>query len=258
MTVYLIFDLIILAALIGFAVRGAKRGLVLSLCSLLAVVVAFAGAGFAARTLSPTVAAYLEPKFAAAIEQRLDQSIQDAQETAPQPSLTPPPQAGGETPASLLPDGEGTEQGDLNPFDDVLDALRDMGLYDTLIGTIQDSVSQGMEDAAAGAAASVAAAAAQSAAYLILFLLAFVLILLAWKLLSRALDLVARLPGLHFLNKTLGALFGLVQCCILLFVIAWLLQFFGKVLPAQAVNQTYLLKFFMTTNPFALLAGILG
>ena len=71
-----------------------------------------------------------------------------------------------------------------------------------------------------------------------------------------ALDLVARLPGLHFLNKTCGALFGLVQACVLLFVAAWLLQFFGHVLPESLVNQTHLLKFFMTTNPLSLLSGL--
>ena len=111
-----------------------------------------------------------------------------------------------------------------------------------------------MTAVAASAAAAVAAAIAQSAAYLILFLLGFFLILLAWRLLSRALDLVARLPGLHFLTKTGGALFGLVQGCIILFVAAWLLQFFGQVLPRELVEQTVLLKFFMTTNPFSLVA----
>jgi uncharacterized membrane protein required for colicin V production len=95
-----------------------------------------------------------------------------------------------------------------------------------------------------------------TAAYLILFLLGFALILIAWKLISHALDLVARLPGLHFLNKTCGALFGLVQACVLLFVAAWLLQFFGHVLPESLVNQTHLLKFFMTTNPLSLLSGL--
>ena len=50
-----------------------------------------------------------------------------------------------------------------------------------------------------------------------------------------------------------GALFGLVQGCIILFVAAWLLQFFGQMLPRELVEQTVLLKFFMTTNPFSLL-----
>ena len=229
---FLIADGLVLAVLLIFACIGARRGLILSLCGLLAFVVAFLGAGFAARTLSPVVADALEPKFAAAIEEQLNESIRQ--------------QAAAGEAAVLSPDDV--------PLEGVLDALREMGFYETLINTVDRAVESGMTAVAASAAAAVAAAIAQSAAYLILFLLGFFLILLAWRLLSRALDLVALLPGLHFLNKTGGALFGLVQGCIILFVAAWLLQFFGQVLPRELVEQTVLLKFFMTTNPFSLVA----
>ena len=228
---FLIADGLVLAVLLIFACIGARRGLILSLCGLLAFVVAFLGASFAARTLSPMVADALEPKFAAAIEEQLNESIRQ--------------QAAAGEAAVLSPDDV--------PLEGVLDALREMGFYETLINTVDRAVESGMTAVAASAAAAVAAAIAQSAAYLILFLLGFFLILLAWRLLSRALDLVARLPGLHFLNKTGGALFGLVQGCIIIFVAAWLLQFFGQMLPRELVEQTVLLKFFMTTNPFALL-----
>ena len=228
---FLIADGLVLAVLLIFACIGARRGLILSLCGLLAFVVAFLGASFAARTLSPAVADALEPKFAAAIEEQLNESIRQQAEAGEAAVLSP----------------------DDVPLEGVLDALREMGFYETLINTVDRAVESGMTAVAASAAAAVAAAIAQSAAYLILFLLGFFLILLAWRLLSRALDLVARLPGLHFLNKTGGALFGLVQGCIILFVAAWLLQFFGQVLPRELVEQTVLLKFFMTTNPFSLL-----
>lgn len=228
---FLIADGLVLAVLLIFACIGARRGLILSLCGLLAFVVAFLGASFAARTLSPVVADALEPKFAAAIEEQLNESIRQ--------------QAAAGEAAVLSPDDV--------PLEGVLDALREMGFYETLINTVDRAVESGMTAVAASAAAAVAAAIAQSAAYLILFLLGFFLILLAWRLLSRALDLVARLPGLHFLNKTGGALFGLVQGCIILFVAAWLLQFFGQMLPRELVEQTVLLKFFMTTTPFSLL-----
>lgn len=229
---FLIADGLVLAVLLIFACIGARRGLILSLCGLLAFVVAFLGASFAARTLSPAVADALEPKFAAAIEEQLNESIRQQAEAGEAAVLSP----------------------DDVPLEGVLDALREMGFYETLINTVDRAVESGMTAVAASAAAAVAAAIAQSAAYLILFLLGFFLILLAWRLLSRALDLVARLPGLHFLNKTGGALFGLVQGCIILFVAAWLLQFFGQMLPRELVEQTVLLKFFMTTNPFSLVA----
>ena len=228
---FLIADGLVLAVLLIFACIGARRGLILSLCGLLAFVVAFLGASFAARTLSPVVADALEPKFAAAIEEQLNESIRQQAEAGEAAVLSP----------------------DDVPLEGVLDALREMGFYETLINTVDRAVESGMTAVAASAAAAVAAAIAQSAAYLILFLLGFFLILLAWRLLSRTLDLVARLPGLHFLNKTGGALFGLVQGCIILFVAAWLLQFFGQVLPRELVEQTVLLKFFMTTTPFSLL-----
>ena len=228
---FLIADGLVLAVLLIFACIGARRGLILSLCGLLAFVVAFLGASFAARTLSPVVADALEPKFAAAIEEQLNESIRQQAEAGEAAVLSP----------------------DDVPLEGVLDALREMGFYETLINTVDRAVESGMTAVAASAEAAVAAAIAQSAAYLILFLLGFFLILLAWRLLSRALDLVARLPGLHFLNKTGGALFGLVQGCIILFVAAWLLQFFGQMLPRELVEQTVLLKFFMTTNPFSLL-----
>lgn len=233
MTTYLILDLAVLLVLLLFAALGARRGLILSLCGLAALLVAVLGASFTARTLSPMVADALEPRFASAIEAQLNESLQEqAQEGA----------------AALTPEDV--------PLDGVLNALRDMGFYETLIDRVDQAVEAGMTHAAASAAASVAAAVAQSVAYAVLFLAAFLIILILWKLLSRALDLVARLPGLHFLNKTGGALFGLVQACVLLWIALWALQFWGGVLPADAAQRTHLLAFFMEYDPISLLTGL--
>ena len=132
--------------------------------------------------------------------------------------------------------------------------LRDMGLYEALIDQVDRAVESGMTHIAASAAAKVAAAIAQSVAYLLIFLICFFLISIAWLLLSHALDLVARLPGLHFLNRTGGAVFGLIQGALILFVAAWILQYSGSVIPEALVEQTHLLKFFLRTTPAQLLA----
>ena len=225
---FLIADGLVLAVLLIFACIGARRGLILSLCGLLAFVVAFLGASFAARTLSPVVADALEPKFAAAIEEQLNESIRQQAEAGEAAVLSP----------------------DDVPLEGVLDALREMGFYETLINTVDRAVESGMTAVAASAAAAVAAAIAQSAAYLILFLLGFFLILLAWRLLSRALDLAFRLPVLSTLNSWAGAGVGLLKGGLLLFVAAWLL---GDFLPPEAVQGTVLLRFFCTTSPLSLI-----
>ena len=226
----LLLDLILLIVLLAFVLHGAARGLLLSLCGLVAVLVAFVGAGFAAEALAPRVADYLEPRFAAAIEERLDQELASAA-----------PLAGGEEALSeeLL-------------LTQILDILKDMGFYQSAVDAVNDAVEQGMTAAATSAAAAVAASIAGTVAYMVLFLVFFVLILIAWTLLSHGLDLVARLPGLHFLNKTGGALLGLVKGCAILFLCAWALRYLGKVIPEETVAQTHLLKFFMTANPVAL------
>lgn len=232
---FVLFDIAILAILLVFLWRGASKGFILSLCGLLAVVVAFVGASFLASSLAPRVGAALEPKFAAAIEEQLQKQFQPAGA----------PAVPGEEQAS-----------EEYPLQDVLSVLKDMGLYEDLINTVDKAVRDGMADVAANAAAAVAAAIAQSVAYMVLFLLGFIVILLLWTILSHALDLVTRLPGLNTLNKTGGALIGLLKGCIFLFVAAWLLRFSGNLIPEEAVARTTLLKFFMTTNPVTLITGV--
>lgn len=228
---YLVFDLIVLILLVAFALRGAARGLVLSLCSLLAVVVAFVGAGIAARTLSPMVAQALEPKFAAVIEEHLEESLR-----------------------AQAQQGHSLSLEDV-PLEGVLDVLRDMGLYDSLIDKVDQAVEEGLTHAAASAAAKVAAALAQSAAYQLIFAVSFVLLVALWQVVSRVLDLVSRLPVLDTLNKSMGALFGLLQAWVVVCVLAWLLRF-GNVVDQETVEKTFLLRLFLNFNPLALLGSL--
>lgn len=234
---YLIFDLAILVLLAVFAIRGAHRGLLLSLFSLVAVVVAFVGANFVANQGAPLVAEYLEPRFQQIIELRLDEEIKSGAADSPAPDA---------------PDAAP----DQLPLQDVLNVLKGMGLYQDLIATIDNAVRDGMTELAASAAASVATAVAQSVAYMALFLITFILIMILWTILSHILDLVAKLPGLSSLNHLGGALFGLVKCCIFLFLCAWVLRYSGNLIPEATVDKTYLLKFFLTTNPITLLLGV--
>ncbi len=227
---YILFDLVILAILALFLWRGMSKGLVLSLCGLVAVLVAFVGSTLLANLLAPKVGQALEPKFTQLIEEQLEGSLQGAHSAQAAPEEV--------------------------PLSGVLDALRDMGLYKDLIDNLDKAVRDGMADAAASAAAQVAAAMAQSVAYMVIFLVGFLLLLLLWAILSRTLNLVTKLPGLNALNKTGGALIGLLKGVILLFIAAWALRLSGKVIPEDAVQQTYLLHFFMTTNPVTLITGI--
>ncbi|MPM82864.1 hypothetical protein SDC9_129926 [bioreactor metagenome] len=77
-------------------------------------------------------------------------------------------------------------------------------------------------------------------------------ILLLWTLLSHALDLVAKLPVLHFFNKTGGFVLGTAKGVLVLFVVLRAAEYLGNFIPAGMAENTVLLKWFLTADPLAL------
>ncbi len=251
-----IFDGAFLAVLLIFLILGAKRGFVLTLCSLLAVFVAFGGATFAARTLSPKVGAAIQPKIQQTLEQRLNDELHGAVDGIPTQAPGDLDASPAPSPTPAAPPYNAPTGGDEDGLGSVLDAIRGLGFYEAVVDSIRDSVEEGLGQAASSVAASAAAELAASIAYLVLFIVFFILILLAWLLLSHVLDLVARLPVLSTLNRVGGALIGLAKGCIILFVAAFILQFSGNLIPEAVARQTILLNFFLTANPITAFFGL--
>lgn len=269
---YWIYDIVIGVVLLLFALRGRKRGLVLSLCSLAAIVVAFVCAGVAADTLTPRVADLLTPKISAVLERRLEDVLQtdgtsesvscdgaadeetsaaDGGGTATDGDQLNEDGASGQTEAS---DETESETG----LDQLLASLSSLKLPAGMLDSIKNSLGDldGISDIPSALSNAVVNAAAQTVLYLLIFLISFVIVLLLWRIVSHVLDLVAHLPVLHFFNQIGGFAFGLCKGALLLFLVAWVLRFLGNIIPDDAVEHTYLLHFFMTTNPLTLITGI--
>lgn len=227
---YLICDLLVAAIIVLFVWRGSKKGFVLSLCGLLAIIVAFVGASFAARLLSPVVSDFLQPRLAVVIEKHLDEHLEQAGH-------------------GLAQDGENTSL----PVQQVLDTLRSMGVYEDMVDAVDEAIGRGLTHAAADTIAQVAAAISSYVAFRLIFLVAFLLILAAWGIFSRTVNLVTYLPGIHFLNKAGGAVIGFLKAVLILFLAVWLMQLLGTVIPEETVRQTWLLQFFFTHSPLELL-----
>lgn len=227
---YLIYDAVILAVLLFFFLRGRSKGLILALCGLAAIFVALIGARMAADTFAPKVADMLQPHFSTVIEEQLGNGLEEKLD-------------------DLLDAGE--------PGDNILaNILTSLGFYDEVSQAIRDTVSGEAAQTVTDVAVALARTVAEVVSSVLVFVVAFLLITAAWFLLSHALDLAARLPIIHGLNRLLGGLFGLLQGMLLLFLIAWVLRLMGGVIPQETVEQTTLLKFFCNTNPLSLFTGI--
>lgn len=234
---FFIFDLIVLIVLILAVVQGYWKGFVLTLCGFLAVFVAFIGASILSDALAGPVSQAITPAIESGIQDTVGSYYQ----------YTPP----------VEDSGDGSTPGDAFfdelPLEDVLAALQDSSLYRSLTQNFQQAVEDGVETVAANAVRALAEYVAVQLTRTVLFLLCFVLILAGWFVLSHALDLAFKLPVLSTLNQWSGAAVGLVKGGVLLFIACWL---FRGLIPQEAVDQSILLRFFCTTNPFLLIASI--
>lgn len=224
-----IIDLVIVAILLVSYLRGRKKGLILTLCGLAAFFVALFGARFFSQQLAPMAADALTPHFSSMVEQNTDLDLSNQLD-------------------QLLVDPEGESL--------LLDSLKAVGLYDSFADSVRDLLSQQAASAMTNAATALAHAIAEVVASVVIFIVAFLLILLVWFLLSRLLNLAARLPLIRGLNRLLGGVIGFAQGALLLFFAAWILRLCGGVIPADVVETTTVLKFFMTTNPISIFTGI--
>ena len=228
--IHWLIDLAIVAILLVAYLRGRKKGFILTLCGLAAFFIALFGARFLSQQLSPMVADALTPHFTSLVEQNTNLDL-----TAPLDQLLQAEEA-----------------------DDTLltGALKAMGLYDTLADSVRDSLGQQATQAVTNAVTALAHAIAEVVASVVIFIVAFLLILLLWFLVSRLLNLAARLPILRGLNRLLGGILGLGQGALLLFFAAWIVRMCGNVIPADIVDASIVLKFFLTTNPISMFTGI--
>jgi len=76
-----------------------------------------------------------------------------------------------------------------------------------------------------------------------LFLGGFLAVLILWLIVCWILDLVARLPVLHILNKCLGGLLGLIEGILLLKVLCWVLCDLTHWIPESIIAGSYLLPY---------------
>lgn len=81
----------------------------------------------------------------------------------------------------------------------------------------------------------------------------FVALVLLLRLAALAINLVLRLPVLFSVNTFGGALLGLLEGMMVVWLLIWLLPHFGIELPTE---ETYLLRFFTAVGPLGLLASL--
>ena len=245
MKIAVIIDCTIAAVLLGFVIYGAWRGLFRAVAGLLIAVLSLTGAMFAARELTPAATELIRPVIQSAVTQRVDDALRgDSSENA---EAGEPEEAPQEAPReSAAPDGGPSRlQAD--------QLLRLMGWDEGAAQALAEKAEDRVRQTGVSLAMAVVDSVMESFVYMVLLVVSFLVLSLLLHLAAKALDLAARLPGVSFLNGLGGALAGLVQGGLVIFLAVWLLRCLNAAPGAELVEQTHVLRFFMTSSPLDLL-----
>ena len=228
MTPAIILDILIAALLITAVLRGSRRGLFLTLSGVIVLIAAMIGANLGAKALTQPVSDWVTPK----IEERIAGTVEKTLEKKGQES--------GQTLEELLPDS--------------LKGLLDRtGLLDTLREALGRRAEDNIVTTAKAIASAVARELVETFAYAILYILLFLALLVLLRLAARGINLILKLPVLSGVNTLGGALLGLLEGMMVVWLLIWLAPRLGIALPAE---NTYLLHFFMTVGPLGLLSSL--
>ena len=232
MTTPVIIDITVAAVLVGFVIYGGSRGLVRCLAGLVAVVIALVGAGIAAATFTPPAAEYVTPLIAEKIEERVEEAVASR------------------TDEVQMPEVEVAE--DLS----VGELLALLGLDEEVRGQLSEQAETAMRDTGAAVVEAVVESVAYSFIYGALYILVFLLLLLLVHVLLGAMDLVMKLPGLNLLNALGGALVGVIEGALLLFLAVWVLRRLGVSFETEALAEAHILRIFAANTPLGVLSHL--
>jgi hypothetical protein len=191
-------DIILLLILLVFMLSGYRKGLILSLCSLLILVISCLGATVAQQALTPKISEYLKPQVTAYVSEVLEEQVAES------------------TDAALSSSAGVTIGGESVSLEELLNLLQRFGI--DAEATAQGAVSSASEPLIAGAAEAISDTVTEALSGLLIFLAVFLVIFLLLRSLELGLNTVDRLPVIHTLNHLSGGLIGLVSGAFLLTV----------------------------------------
>lgn len=228
MTAAVIIDIVVGLILLFFTINGVRRGLLQSAAGLVILIAALIGASLITGALTEPVTRAASPLLAKQVTRQVDEAM--TQQTVEMPEADTQDPDGIETLLSLIG--------------------LDSDVRESLTERVQDTV----RDTGVSLATAVVESMTRTIVSSLLFLVSFVALVLLLRLVLKAMDLVARLPGLNLVNGLGGGAVGLVQGALILFLAIWVLRRLGVSFESGAFAATHLLKFFTANTPLSVLS----
>ncbi|NLV50937.1 MAG: CvpA family protein [Clostridiales bacterium] len=233
-----IIDLVLVAILAVSGWSGYRKGFILGLSGVLALIIAFYGANLVAETYSSEFTVILEPFVSGLVDKAVDDAAEKVEETDYQ--------------------GNDETEGMKNKkvYDVSFESLRKLGILKTAAENISNEISESVTEVGQNLKNTLVKKLCSTIAYVITLIVVFILILIVITVIANILNLAFKLPGLELINDILGTALGLLKGLILVFVIAWVLRFTGFLLSEERIDNTFVLKWLIAYNPITAILGL--
>ncbi len=216
----IIIDLVLVAIVAFCAWNGYRKGFIMGISGILALVIAFYGAQIVADTYSQEFTSMLKPFVSGVV----DSAVAGVQED----------------------NSEKYEDSDV--YEITFDALGSIGIIKGAAEDIAQEISERVERTGQTMREEIVNVLCSKVAYVLTAIIVFLLILIVFTVIANILNLAFKLPGLELINEVLGGVFGFAKGAVFVLVIAWLLRYLGVLISEETVNKTVLLEWLMEHN----------
>jgi uncharacterized membrane protein required for colicin V production len=234
----IIIDVVLLAILVYCTWKGFKRGLILTVSGILAVIIAFWGSNLVADSYSETFTPALRPFVSGQVDKAVD-NAQKAFDTSP------------------------------NSTDEVRfvtqEALQDVGFLSTAAKNLAEEFSSTLSETGYKLKAAMVDKITDTLTRALVMTVSFIIIIIVFTIIANVVNLAFKLPGLKLINEIGGAVAGLLKGLIFAFALSWVIRFIGFFVPEssidhallqQAIDKTLLLRLFININPLSAIFGV--
>lgn len=241
MNAVLTLSLLLIVLLCTWA--GYKRGLILSVFCILAIIVSIYGANLLSTTYSYEVIDALRPFASGYVETTINDKVRSEYDIA-----------GVETASISVDDYLAAHPDEIQPF--CRSTFEHLGIHEKTAGRLAAETEEYAAKQEMDIRDALVEVLCLRITYVAGFILAFILLLIILTVLGNLPNLSFKIPDMDVLNDIGGLVLGIIQGLLFCFIITWALRFTGIILPQETLGESAILSWFMRQDLLYRFLGI--
>lgn len=223
--------------------RGYRRGGIMMIMTFCTIFVAFFGACFLSNNFSDSVGRLVQPIIKDMITEVLEDRLKHENILIEAPTDTVVGDGTEEGVVSLIPQ----EYLSLSRALEILTSSQQLTQIEGFVAVAREALLFEGESYIGSVTDGISTVIAKEIARVLIFISSFLVIFILWLLLSRAMKIVFKLPGLSQVNVAVGTGLGLFLALLLVYVFAFITR--GGLISWDDVEKTILFEYFAKYNP---------